>query len=160
MIIHRDRWARKVAVFCAVLMVASCGLPQVGPNKRQIYSGSVQREGDAFIVAVNDRVSRATAVTPALGFTDAFKRAGILPSDTIQAGDVLSLRVWENTDNPLLGEQGQSQTILSEIQVDGTGFIFVPFAGRIKAAGNTAEAVRRIITTKLEEQTPDPQVAR
>ena len=30
--------------------------------------------------------------------------------------------------------------------------------GRIRAAGNTPEAIRRIITGKLEQQTPDPQV--
>jgi len=45
------------------------------------------------------------------------------------------------------------------VQVDGSGFIFIPYAGRIKAAGNTPEAIRRIITEKLAEQTPDPQVA-
>ncbi|MEM7490736.1 MAG: polysaccharide export protein, partial [Pseudomonadota bacterium] len=31
-------------------------------------------------------------------------------------------------------------------------------AGRIRAAGNTPEALRRIITERLDEQTPDPQV--
>jgi polysaccharide export outer membrane protein len=34
----------------------------------------------------------------------------------------------------------------------------VPYAGRVKAAGNTPEAIRRIITEKLAQQTPDPQV--
>ena len=47
--------------------------------------------------------------------------------------------------------------MLEEVQVDGAGFIFVPYAGRIRAAGNTPEAIRRIITSKLDEQTPDPQ---
>ncbi|MEO0381798.1 MAG: polysaccharide export protein, partial [Pseudomonadota bacterium] len=55
------------ALFAIVGILSSCGLPQVGPNKREIFSGSVQQEGDAFIVSVNDRVTRATAVTPALG---------------------------------------------------------------------------------------------
>ncbi|VAV98839.1 Capsule polysaccharide export protein, partial [hydrothermal vent metagenome] len=49
-------------------------------------------------------------------------------------------------------------TPLQEIQVDGTGFIFIPYAGRIRAAGNSPEALRRIITRKLEDQTPEPQV--
>ena len=42
--------------------------------------------------------------------------------------------------------------------MDGSGFIFVPYAGRVKAAGNTPEAIRRIISDKLSDQTPDPQV--
>ncbi|THH36235.1 polysaccharide export protein [Aliishimia ponticola] len=139
-------------------VLSSCGLPQVGPNKRQIFAGSVQREGDAFIVTVNDRVTRSTAVVPALGFSEAFLNAGQVGSDTISAGDTLGISVWENVDEPLLGAAGAPFASLEEIQVDGNGFIFIPYAGRIKAAGNSPEAIRRIITAKLAEQTPDPQV--
>lgn len=152
------RVARPLAAFSAVLIVASCGLPQVGPNKRQIYAGSVQREGDAFVVSVNDRVTRATAVVPALGFSQSLVNAGTLASDIIRPGDVLGLTVWENVDEGLLSGQGQNATVLEEIQVDDTGHIFVPYAGRIRAAGNTPEAIRRLITQKLRDQTPDPQV--
>ncbi|MFT6023105.1 MAG: polysaccharide export outer membrane protein [Ascidiaceihabitans sp.] len=158
MIFNGFRWARPIAMFAALAVISSCGLPQVGPNKRQIYKGSVQQEGDAFIVSVNDRVTRATAITPALGFSEAFKNAGTLGSDTIRPGDVLGLTVWENVDDGLLSDTGTSATILEEVQVDGAGFIFVPYAGRIRAAGNTPDAIRRIITAKLADQTPDPQV--
>ncbi len=152
------RWARPIAAVAALAVVSSCGLPQVGPNKRQIFSGSVQREGDAFVVSVDDRVTRATAVTPALGFSDGFINAGQLGSDTIRAGDVLGITVYENVDDPLMGVEGSPATVLEEVQVDGSGFIFIPYAGRIKAAGNTPDGIRRIITDKLGEQTPDPQV--
>ncbi|MEP2982697.1 MAG: polysaccharide biosynthesis/export family protein [Sulfitobacter sp.] len=152
------RWARPIAFLAALAVVSSCGLPQVGPNKRQIYAGSVQREGDAFVVLVNDRVTRAIAVAPALGFSESFQRAGQIGSDTIQPGDILGITVYENVDDPLLGTEGASATLLEEVQVDGAGFIFIPYAGRIRAAGNTPEAIRRIITNKLAEQTPDPQI--
>ena len=152
------RWARPIALLAAMAVVSSCGLPQVGPNKRQIYAGSVQKQGDAFVVAVNDRVTRATAVAPALGFNSGFIHAGQLGSDTINPGDTLGLTIWENVDDGLLAAQGTNATVLEEVQVDGSGFIFVPYAGRIKAAGNSPEAIRRIITNKLSEQTPDPQV--
>ncbi len=151
-------WARPIATIAALAVVSSCGLPQVGPNKKQIFAGSVQKEGDAFVVSVNDRVTRATAVVPALGFSNAFKNAAQLGSDTIRAGDVLGITVYENVDDPLLGVEGAPATVLEEVQVDGAGFIFIPYAGRIKAAGNTPDAIRRIITNKLGEQTPDPQV--
>ena len=158
MIFQSFRWARVGASLALLGILASCGLPQIGPNKRQIFAGSVQREGDAFIVSVNDRVTEATAITPALGFSDAFKNAGLLGSDTIRPGDVLGLTIWENVDDGLLAGEAQNSTILEEVQVDGAGFIFVPYAGRIRASGNTPDAIRRIITSKLEEQTPDPQV--
>ncbi|MFW2543291.1 polysaccharide biosynthesis/export family protein [Primorskyibacter sp. 2E107] len=153
-----SRWAQSVALMAAVSILASCGLPRVGPNKREIFAGSVQREGDAFVVSINDRVTRATAVVPALGFSEAFTNAETLGSDTIRPGDTLGLTVWENVDDGLLSSGPANATSLEEVQVDGSGFIFVPYAGRIRAAGNTPERLRQIITDKLEEQTPDPQV--
>lgn len=154
-----SRWVRSVAALAISMVVVSCAvLPQVGPNKRQIYAGSVQRSGDAFVVEVNDHVARATSIQPALGFSDTFRNASPLGSDTIQAGDTLGLTIWENVDDGLLAGETGNQTVLEEVQVDGDGFVFVPYAGRIRAAGNSPEAIRRIITSKLDEQTPDPQV--
>lgn len=142
----------------ATLLTASCSLPRSGPNKRELFAGSVMRQGDAFVVNVNDFVTRATAVQPALGFTSDFVNAGQIGSDTIRPGDTLSLSIWENVDDGLLASKGANATQLQQVQVDGAGFIFVPYAGRIKAAGNTPDGLRRIITTKLDAQTPDPQV--
>jgi polysaccharide export outer membrane protein len=144
-------------LLAALSVAASCGLPRVGPNKREIFAGSVQKEGDAFIVSVNDRVTRATAVVPALGFSDNFRNAGRLTSDVIRPGDVLGLSIWENVDDKLFGET-PTATLLDQVQVDSAGFIFVPYAGRLRASGNTPESLRQIITKKLEAQTPDPQV--
>ena len=154
-----SRWAKSVALVVLVGMISSCGvLPRSGPNKREIYAGSVQKSGDAFVVTVNDRVTRATAVQPALGFTDKFLSAGQIGSDTIRPGDTLGITIWENVDDGLLVTNGANAAVLEEVQVDGAGFIFIPYAGRIRASGNTPEAIRRIITNKLQDQTPDPQV--
>jgi len=152
------RATKVVAFTLAAVMLASCGLPKSGPGKRQIFAGSVQKQGDAFIVSVNSRVTQATSVQPVLGFTPGFTNAGIVGSDTIRPGDTLGLAIFENVDDGLLTAEGANATDLSEVQVDGAGFIFVPYAGRIKAAGNTPEALRRVITSKLDTQTPDPQV--
>jgi polysaccharide export outer membrane protein len=149
----------KALVLCALVgSLAACGLPRSGPNKREIFAGSVQKQGDAFVVAVNDRVTRATAVVPALGFSDRFKRAGLMGSDTISPGDTLGLTIYENVDDGLLAGEGMNASVLDEVQVDGAGFIFIPYAGRIRAAGNSPERLRQIITEKLDAQTPDPQV--
>jgi polysaccharide biosynthesis/export protein len=151
--------ARGLMLAASVVALAGCGLPRTGPTKGEIFKGSVLKEGDAFIVSVNSRVTRATAVTPALGFGSSFRNAGVLGSDVISAGDTLSLTVFENVkDDPLLGNTGQRVSVLETVQVDGQGFIFVPYAGRIKAAGNSPEALRNAIARKLDSQTPDPQV--
>lgn len=152
------RFAKGAALVVTLGLVASCGLPRSGPNKAEIFSGSVMEQGDAFVMVVDDRVNLIAGVAPALGFSSAFRNAGIVGSDTINAGDTLGLTIWENVDDGLVVPTGQNATVLDEVQVDGSGFIFVPYAGRIKAAGNSPEAIRRIISEKLADQTPDPQV--
>jgi polysaccharide biosynthesis/export protein len=151
--------ARASALLVCVSLVASCGLPRSGPYKGELLAASVEDEGDAYIVPVTPAVTRATDITPKLGFSAAFREAGLIGSDTIAAGDILSITVYENVrDEPLLGNTGQRITALGETQVDGQGFIYLPYAGRILAAGQTPEGLRQAIIRLLEDQTPDPQV--
>ncbi|TDL84199.1 polysaccharide export protein [Palleronia sediminis] len=156
--IQKSRWALGLAILAVAATVSACGLPRVGPNKREIFAGSVQNQGDAFIVSVNSRVTRATSIFPTLGFSRSFLNAGVLGPDTIRPGDTLGLTIYENVEDGLLVPEGAPATTLEEVQVDGAGFIFVPYAGRIRAAGNSPEAVRRLIADRLGSQTPDPQV--
>lgn len=152
--------AKALTMIALIGAVSACGLPRSGPNKAEIFKGSVLKEGDAFIVAVNSRVTRATAVVPSFGFSSGFRNAGVMGSDVIAPGDVLGLTIFENVkDDPLLGNTGQRVSALTEIQVDGSGMIFVPYAGKIKAAGQSPDSLRDIVTKKLDTQTPDPQVS-
>lgn len=151
------RRTRALALFLSATMLAGCALPRTGPTKDEIFQGSVQKQGDAFVVSVDDDVSAKSSFTPALGFPSALIHAGVLGSDTVNPGDTLGLQIYENVDDGLISTGG-IPAILEQIQVDGSGFIFVPYAGRIKASGNTPEGIRRLITEKLESQTPDPQV--
>lgn len=154
-----SKTVRAVAVLSALAIVASCGLPRSGPSKREVLAGAVDAKGDAFIVPVTPAVAAATAVQPSFGFSEGLRNAGLVGSDTISPGDTLAITVFENVrDDPLLGNSGQRITPLSEVQVDGQGFIYIPYAGRIMAAGQTPEGVRQAITRQLEDQTPDPQI--
>lgn len=152
------RAGRPVGLALTITMLAGCGLPRSGPTKKEIFSGSELRGGNALVVEVDDNVVVATRETPAPSFSPAFLNAGVAGSDTISPGDTLGLTIWENVDDGLLADDGRNATALEEVQVDGAGFIFVPYAGRIKASGNNPEAIRRLITEKLSAQTPDPQV--
>ncbi|MDB6178535.1 polysaccharide biosynthesis/export family protein [Paracoccus sp. Z330] len=145
-------------MMAAMTLLAACNLPRSGPSKDEIYSGAVERGGNANIIYVNDHVNRATNFTPTYGFSSSFRNAGQVGADEIRPGDVLGLSIWENVDDGLLTSLGTSSTSLQEIQVDSGGYIFVPYAGRIRAAGNSPEQLRQLITQRLSAQTPDPQV--
>ncbi len=149
---------KKALLGCIVLAVAGCALPRSGPNKAEIYAGSVDKQGDIFIVEVDPSVVQATQRESETGFPASFRRAGVVGPDTIQPGDTIGLTIYENVDDGLLSNRGASASMLSGLQVDGAGFIYIPYAGRIKAAGNSPERLRQIVTEKLAAQTPDPQV--
>lgn len=155
-----SRTTKVVLLLVSAALVAACGLPRSGPNKREIYAGSVEKKGNAHIVPVTPVVTAATSVQPTFGFSDSFRNAGLVASDMVSAGDVIGVTVYENVkDDPLLGNSGQRVSALTSVEVDGQGYIFIPYGGRIKAAGQTTEGLRQAITRKLEDQTPDPQVS-
>jgi len=149
---------RLVGLGLVVLMISACGLPRLGPTRNEIFAGSVQENGDAFVVDVNQRVVEATSVVEALGFSSSFVNAAGTSTEAIQPGDTLTLTIYENVDDGLLAPAGSNASVLEEVQVDEAGFIFVPYAGRVRAAGNTPNALREMLTRSLDEQTPDPQV--
>ncbi|MCB1360640.1 MAG: polysaccharide biosynthesis/export family protein [Rhodobacter sp.] len=124
----------------------------------EIFAGSVLREGDAYIVAVGDRVNRAANVPAALGFSDALRNARLLGGDTIRTGDTVSVTIYENVPEGLLTAADAPGARLTELQVDDQGYIYVPFAGRVRAAGQSPEDLRAAIARQLDQQTPDPQV--
>lgn len=154
-----SRGAKTLVCMALTTTLAGCGLPRSGPTKSEIYSSSVLEGGEAFVVEVDDRVNDLTAFSPARSFGASFRDAGRVGSDTINPGDLLNVTVFENVkDDPLLGNTGQRVSALEEVQVDGDGFIFIPYAGKIRAAGLSPDGLRETLTSKLDSQTPDPQI--
>ena len=86
MSVRFPRRASWLALAVLLAAVGACTVPRPGPTMNEIFAGSVLREGDAFVVAVGDRVNRAANVTPALGFSDALRNAALLGGDTVRVG--------------------------------------------------------------------------
>lgn len=148
----------RLLLIASLTLVSACALPRSGPNKSEIFDGAIERGGNTQVIYVNDHVTRAANFAPSYGFSNSFRNAGQVGADDIRAGDVLGLSIWENVDDGLLASLGSSSTTLTEIQVDSEGYIFVPYAGRVRAAGSTPDQLRQTITQRLSAQTPDPQV--
>ncbi|WP_349768671.1 polysaccharide biosynthesis/export family protein [Rhodobacter sp. NTK016B] len=158
MIVRPSRRAMTLALGVFVASVGACTMPRPGPNSNEIFSGSVLREGNAYVVAVGDRVNRALDTPMAMGFSSSLRNAALLGGDTIRTGDTVAVTVFENVPEGLLTSSETPGAQLTELQVDSEGFIYVPFAGRVRAAGSSPEALRSAIANQLDQQTPDPQV--
>ena len=87
------------------------------------------------------------------------------PANDIGSGDVLEVNIWEappatlfggGASDPRLPSSARS-TALPEQMVDREGFITVPFAGRIRAAGQSAQAVEAEIARKLKGKANQPE---
>ena len=150
--------AHCAAAVLVAAALAGCTLPRSGPTAGEIKAAARAPVGDMHIVNVTPGIAAAARSSETLAFSEAFVTAAPVSSDTIRPGDALSVTVWENVDAGLLAGVGQKVTALDRIQVDESGQIYVPYAGRLQAAGMTPNALRAEIVAKLESQTPDPQV--
>ena len=61
MSVFRSRGATALALVAVVGLVAACGLPRSGPNKREIFSGSVLKQGETLTEFVEATVRNAIA---------------------------------------------------------------------------------------------------
>lgn len=152
------RSIRATVLTICIFTLAACTLPRSGPSRNEILMGGQNYEGDALVIEVTDSVNRVIGSPSHSAFISSLRNSSRLGADTIRPGDKLTLTIWENVDDGIVVARGQNATALTDIQVDEQGFIFVPYAGRIRAAGQSPEGVRRIITEKLSQQTPDPQI--
>ena len=150
--------ARAIVLALVALTLAGCTLPRSGPTSGEILNAASAEEYGMHVVNVTPGVASVARSSETLGFGSDFTGAGTISPDAISAGDRLSVSVWENVDAGLLAGVGQKVTVLEELQVDQSGGIFVPYAGRIQAAGLSPGELRARITEGLEVQTPDPQV--
>ena len=76
---------------------------------------------------------------------------------TLAIGDKVEVTVWEASDNGLFASSGQRYSE-HVVQIDDTGNINFPFAGRIQAANLSLSALRDSLAKRLRGLTANPQV--
>lgn len=153
------------------LILGGCAgwLPSSGPSARQLEQAVSSEPDNAFISLVD--------ITPAANqrlqtnekrhqFVQAFPQTQ-LTSYVANPGDSLEVSIWEASPAMLFGvtpsaislsgASGRSTT-LPEQMVGQDGFISVPFAGRIRAAGRSLAQIEAEITRALQGKANMPQV--
>lgn len=159
-----------------LLALEACGtVPTAGPTYSQIKDQISNQPKPLFdFVEINqnvvDDVEKET--TPAA--LDPLERLGRPPYQLIGVGDTVSVSVWQQTPNGIVGaapttgaaqptggveaaEAGRTLAIPDQV-VGVDGGITVPYAGRIRVAGHTPFQVERTIASLLSQEMINPQV--
>ncbi|MEJ1160265.1 polysaccharide biosynthesis/export family protein [Prosthecomicrobium sp. N25] len=157
----RDACHRVLVLTCALIGLAGCStLPTDGPSAAVITSEGIEGglPSDKYLIQPLDEAT-ASVIGPwrPRSFADLFTIRSGRAGQPIGIGDVLDIRIMEAGDNGLFANT-QTRGAQFQVQVDETGDIFVPYIGRVRAAGRAPEDLRSTIQTTLADKAIQPQV--
>ncbi len=145
----------------ALLLVSSCTvIPSSGPSANAIKSGAKTAETPYVMVNVTQSVADLLAKMQERPLSVAFGGGRKLSSSRIGVGDIVTVTIWEASQNGLFSsgenQQGAAQIPQQPVSEDGT--IVVPYAGVIRVVGHTPQEVKGQIEEKLKGMAVEPQV--
>ncbi len=158
-----------VASTClAVLGGCATFLPGIGPSRHQINNAhSAPNKAAIQFVDIDDEVTRKLLEQRAQRkFSETLGNKRI-SARAVGTGDVLEVTIWEAAPATLFGSAPVTTvnviptahaTTLPEQPVDDEGYIYVPFAGRVPAAGKTLRAIEADIVARLKQKANQPEV--
>lgn len=153
----------------AIVLLTGCAnlVPTIGPSRSTIESsGKSSRLPAIQVVDVDDAVTRRLLAQRTQRLFSETLRGDTVPR-TVGAGDLLEVSIWEAPPATLFSGSATQQpgaistshaTTLPDQMVDDQGFIFVPFAGRIQAAGKSLQDIEAEIVQRLGGKANQPQV--
>ena len=157
-----------------VLPLAGCGsfpdaLPSSGPSLEAMQKKS-QEANTQGIALIDVTASVAQGLSNARRVDNSFAQLWgqtRQPGFWLGAGDVLEVSIWEAPPASLFGASAMDLrsgaatarvTVLPGQMVSADGTIDVPFAGTIKAAGQSTNDVQNAIVQRLKGKAHQPQV--
>lgn len=155
-------------LFVLIAFTAGCStVPTSGPTRAQIEEGSPSLADISIqVVDVDDQVARQL-MQQRRGQLFSESLGSVVPAaQVIGSGDSLEVNIWEAPPATLFGSasvdarapSSARATTLPEQMVDGDGFVMVPFAGRVKAAGRSSRALEQEIALRLKGKANQPEV--
>lgn len=161
------------ATALSALMLVGCAstqnfLPSAGASRTQIQEvAQMQPSSNIQVVEINDGVARKV-----LGSKRQAQFSEVLDQTaqkafTIGAGDVIEVSIWEAPPaalfgsavlDPRAGPATTRATAFPEQMVNVEGFISLPFAGQIQAAGRTTNQIETEVAQRLKGKANQPQV--
>lgn len=157
------RTALKACAVFALLVLSACStVPGSGPLSNELKKQSEEQAFDEFgyaLVDINESSMKTILAHQPQGFQHKFSNEKWRPKSTVGVGDVISVVVWEPTQQGLFsGGEGGNRAELGPFQIEQSGKIPVPYVGQVTAKGRTIAEIRWAIQSQLKRKAIDPQV--
>jgi len=145
-------------------------LPTIGPSRHQIENAKPPPIATTFqVIDVNEAVTQQLRAQRSLRMFSETLGNRRIGARTVGPGDLLEVSIWEAAPATLFSTTPTTTTApsaiatvhpttLPEQPIDDEGFILVPFAGRIRAAGKTLQEIDSEITQRLQGKANQPEV--
>jgi len=167
---HRIQISVIAAVSAILLSGCASFIPTTGPSRGAVGRAKAIPPNAAAIqiIDIDEAVSQQLlAQRKSHLFSETLGNEHIA-SRTVGAGDVLEVTVWEAAPATLFATAAMSPsanpalatshaTTFPDQPVDDEGYIYVPFAGRIPAAGKTLQAIDAEIVERLAKKANQPE---
>lgn len=142
-------------------------IPTVGPSRSRIAHAHYYANAAAIqFINVDEAITNKLAGQRELHLFSESIATPQRGSRLVGPGDLLEVTIWEAAPAtlfgaPVAGATGiptSRPTALPDQPVDDDGTIYVPFAGRVPAAGKSLQEISADIVTRLEKKANQPQV--
>ncbi|WP_171180949.1 polysaccharide biosynthesis/export family protein [Ruegeria sp. HKCCD8929] len=150
-----------VAMSVVSLMAGCSNLPGGAPVSRDILKQASAESPDFALYPVTRAFLPAVSHWPPTGKQENLRWIGTsqgAKTQIIQPGDLLSLRIWDSSDNSLLTALDEKDVQLQEVKVASNGTIFMPYVGSISVIGLTPDLAREELQSALEAIVPSAQL--
>lgn len=145
---------------CTLLLASGCasvGIAGSGPSARAVAAGEA---GGIRVVPLTVAAAREASTPDGPAISEL--PAGAPFTEEISRGDSLEITIWEAAPATLFGagqDAAAGRAVVLPVQTVGLeGEVSVPFAGRVQAAGRTAQALAQEIVRRLTAKAHRPQV--
>jgi len=144
------------------LITAACGrLPGGAPASEEIIKQSDAEDAGFSLYQVTRAFLPTVAHWPATGKQERLswiRASHGAKTQIIQPGDMLTLRIWDSSDNSLLTSIDQKDVQLQDVRVASNGTIFMPYVGNVNVLGLTPDLAREKLQVELEAIVPSAQL--
>lgn len=160
----------KIAIGALALALAGCAsVPSGAPTSSELlaHDDSAQAPFDYELFDVTADVARIAGARTDDAFAGRFGGRGAGRDVIIGRGDALSISIFEASNGGLFSSSvettaggvsaGAKNVTLPQVLVDSRGFIHVPYADQIQAAGRTPREIEAAIEDRLKGRAIEPQ---